>query len=238
MLKKIIFIPKTKYTHSYAPLPEPATKNIPEWYKNEPKYIDDSVDIQKNGMPNLSIKKCMPVFDAMTAGYILKFPADLFIDATGQRLVYTQSNQFDSALVTTNHPDQVKNIPFNRNFYMDEIIKIHPQWMIKTEEGYSSIFLHPMFNEDLKFKAISGVVDTDNFISDGGFSILIERGFKGVIKRGTPLIQVIPFKREDYAIEVASFEEYEDEVLENIMNVRCQFEGGYKDRARQKKNYK
>lgn len=238
MLKKIVFIPKTKHTHSYAPLPEPATKNIPDWYRNQSKYTSRLMDIHKNGISNLTIKKCMPFFDAMTAGYILKFPVDLFVDSTGQRVIYTQANQIVPNIVSSTHPDQVSGMSFDRDRYMDEIIKVHPQWMVKTEEGYSSMFLHPMVNEDLKFRAVSGVIDTDNFISDGGFSILIEKGFKGVIKRGTPLVQVIPFKREDYVAEIASFEEYEDIVLENVMNVKCQFEGGYKDRAREKKNYK
>jgi hypothetical protein len=47
--------------------PRPASKEIPEWYKE----LDGVVDKQE------TIKKCMPILDAFTAGYTLVLAADV-----------------------------------------------------------------------------------------------------------------------------------------------------------------
>lgn len=233
----VTFVPKTKYADAYIPHPELAIKNIPDWYRTHQKYTGDGFVLQKNGTVNETVKKCMAIFDAMTAGYLLKFPVDIFIDASGKRIVYNQALQEEPGIISMHTPDQVKGLPFDREIYMDEVFRVHPQWMIKTEQGHSSMFFHPMFHEDLPFKTISGVIDTDGFISDGAFSILIKKGFKGTIKKGTPLIQVIPFKREEYEIKIGKFEEYESEINRQRMLVRSKFQDGYRDEIWERKKY-
>ena len=237
MTSKVIFVPKTEYAEGYIPRPELAIKNIPEWYRTHEIHTNDTYRLSKDGTVNNTVKKCVAVFDAMTSGYLLKVPADIFIDATGKRIVYTQANIEDSSIISMHTPEQVKGLPFDRSIYMDEIFRIHPQWLIKTEDGYSSMFFHPMFHEDLSFRAISGVIDTDGFMSDGAFSILIKKGFKGVIEKGTPLIQVVPFKREEYEIEVGKFKDYETEIIQQRMLVRSRFQGGYKRDVWKRKKY-
>lgn len=236
MSSKVTFIPKTSYAEGYIPHPELAIKNIPEWYRTHERYTDDGT-IQKNGTMRHTVKKCMAIFDSITSGYLLKFPVDIFLDATGKRIVYNQANAEEQGIISMHTPEQVKGMPFDRDIYMDEVFRVHPQWLIKTETGYSSMFFHPMFHENLPFKTISGVIDTDGFMSDGAFSILVKKGFKGVINKGTPLIQVVPFKREEFSIEVGKFEEYENEVKEHRMKVRSHFENGYKNEAWHRKIY-
>ena len=234
----IKFIPKTNYTISYAPLPEPAIKMVPEWYKGHDKYTTDSVKYNRpEGTSNKTIKSCMAIFDSITAGYMLKFPVDVMIDATGKRIVYSHANVEEKEIISMHSPEQVKGFPFSREIYMDEVFRINPQWSVKTEEGVSCMFIHPMFHENLPFRVISGVIDTDNFMSDGFFSIIVERGFKGVIKKGTPFIQVIPFRREDYEMAIPEFSEYKDESIGQRYVVRSSFENGYKKNMWQRKKY-
>jgi len=59
--------------------PEPASKNIPDWYKNLESYIGGAKKPSGEGQTTATIKRCMPVFDVMNSGYILKTPADVFI---------------------------------------------------------------------------------------------------------------------------------------------------------------
>lgn len=234
----IRFVPKTKHTLSYVPLPEPAVKLVPDWYKDHDRYTTDSPVFNKaEGTVNKTVKSCMAVFDSMTAGYILKMPVDIMIDATGKRIAYSHANNEEKGIISMHSPEQVKGFPFSRETYMDEVFRINPQWMVKTEEGVSCMFIHPMFHEDLPFRVVNGVIDTDNFISDGSFSILVERGFKGVLKKGSPFIQVIPFRREEYELAVPEFEEYEDEVIGQRFVVRSSFENGYKKNMWQRKRY-
>jgi hypothetical protein len=62
--------------------PKPAIKEVPDWYKNTPEYITEEGKKKdhKHGTPH-TVKKCMPVFDSMTAGYILYTQVDVQVYA-------------------------------------------------------------------------------------------------------------------------------------------------------------
>ena len=50
-----------------------------------------------------------------------------------------------------------------------------------------------------RFEIISGIVDTDNYINTINFPfILHKRDEQFLIKKGEPMVQVIPFKRESW----------------------------------------
>ena len=85
--------------------------------------------------------------------------------------------------------------------------------------------------------AVSAIIDTDTLLSDGLFSFFVDKGFKGTIKKGTPLVQVFPFKRDDW---VADFNKDFDFniIVEQRKKVRSLFTGGYKKFYWHKKNYK
>lgn len=234
---RITFVPSNLYAEAYIPAPELAIKNIPEWYRTHERYDTKEPSFAKNGTVNQTIKKCMAVFDSMTAGYLLKFPVDIRIDATGKRISYTQANPEEQGIVSMHSPEQVRGLPFDRDMYMDEIFKIHPKWLVKTEPGTSCLFTHPIFFDDLPFRIINGTIDTDNFMSDGAFSMLIKRGFVGVISKGTPLVQVIPFRREEYAMEIGKYSDYSDEIIQQRQAVRSTFENGYKEQMWERKIY-
>ena len=63
-------------------LPIPAKLNIPDWFK------------KLNHTPKLkTVKGCMPFLDALTAGYILKMPQDLFLK---HNVLNKETKKFDS----------------------------------------------------------------------------------------------------------------------------------------------
>jgi hypothetical protein len=45
---------------------------------------------------------------------------------------------------------------------------------------------------------LSGIVETDNYYSNIHFPFFIKEGFEGIIPAGTPIVQVIPLKREQW----------------------------------------
>ncbi len=50
--------------------PKPAVKEVPDWYRNTPEYVgEQGKKVVNNGNTPHTIKKCIPVFDAITAGY-------------------------------------------------------------------------------------------------------------------------------------------------------------------------
>ena len=78
VLVKIEFIPSTMETELFIPAPRPASKFIPEWYKDKKKYNGLS-RFDAAHKKNPGIKNCMPFLDAMTAGYIQETWCDILI---------------------------------------------------------------------------------------------------------------------------------------------------------------
>jgi hypothetical protein len=92
-----------------------------------------------------------------------------------------------------------KNLPF---------IKIINPWKITTPLVILVYFYHLLNNTDDRFFIIPGIVHTDKFPSEINFPIVINGDkyptLQTVIERGTPYVQVIPFKRESWKMEVMS----------------------------------
>ena len=79
----ISFIAKNEKIYNVFDKPVPSSKLVPEWYKKENTMLfSDSLGMSKDGNPSRTIKACMPVFDIMTAGYMITLPADLNIEKT------------------------------------------------------------------------------------------------------------------------------------------------------------
>ena len=48
---------------------------------------------------------------------------------------------------------------------------------------------------------MAGIIDLDEGMYNGNIPFFINGNFTGVIDQGTPIAQIIPFKREDWKIE-------------------------------------
>jgi hypothetical protein len=82
------------------------------------------------------------------------------------------------------------------------------------------------------------VSTTDNYISDGFLSMYIKKDFRGTIERGTPLAQIIPFKRDSYEMSLAGPEEANILLSKQRFLVRSKFSNFYRNHMRQRKDYK
>ena len=187
-MKNIIFSTNLDIEKEY--YPKPASKFIPEWYKNIESYLNGKKEPGGQGGTSATVKKCMPVFDAITAGYIIPSPADIYISVKDGEPYYEWSNfgliQFHPVEQASSHPAQ------NGHAY--------PKWMnpwaIKTPPGYSLLFIQPLHRESV-FTILPGIVDTDSYSAQVNFPFVLNNPkFEGVIPAGTPLAQVIPIKRE------------------------------------------
>jgi hypothetical protein len=91
----------------------------------------------------------------------------------------------------------------NNNF---PAYKILSPWTIVTPKGYSCLFLPPMNNTDDRFSIIPGIVNTDTYNLPINFPILLNGDKYPVqdtfLKKGTPYVQVIPYKRESWNMEI------------------------------------
>ena len=70
-----------------------------------------------------------------------------------------------------------------------------------------------MNNHDDRFSIIPGIVDTDTYNIEINFPFVVNGdkypSLRSLIKRGTPIVQVIPFKREQWRMKMESIDQEE-----------------------------
>jgi hypothetical protein len=239
-MNKITFLQAYNDLADVFPLPEPGTKNVPNWYREQPAIAGENPSIPQQGNLRLTVKKCQAFFDAMSIGYILKVPVDIYIDTTEGKFelqIPAHLQRFSSLFISEHSAEQISHLPFDKDIYCDKVLRIHPTWMVQTDEGYSTIFMNPMHQESTPLNAVEAIIDTDKFWSDGHLSFLVKKNFKGIIKQGTPMIQVLPFKREEWEMEIdKTFDSGKTE--EQRARVRSTFQNGYRLKFWQKKTFK
>jgi hypothetical protein len=239
-MKKIKFYPFNDSTNDFATKPDLASKFLPEWYKKTPGVIDNGGIAF--GQIGTTVKKCMPIFDLITAGYIISAPCDIFIDATTpEKLQWSIPSgllQFQGDMFAVHAKEQYSNLPINKDIHHSDLLRIFPFWAVGTPKGYSSIFLQPPYSDSSPLTALQAIVDTDSFVTDGHLSFLVEKNFKGIIKQGTPLVQVIPFKREAWGKEIVPVEESTKIFEKQRLRLRSTFSNAYKNMFRSKKDYR
>jgi hypothetical protein len=177
----------------------------------------------------------MPVFDAMTAGYIIVSPADVYVNDSEEDKNVPYYQWADYGLISFHPVAQAKNHPAKNGY---DYPKWHNPWGIKSPKGYSTLFVSPM-HQDLPFTILPGIVDTDTYTAPVNFPfVLNDPSWRGLIPAGTPLAQVIPFKRESWEMEFGSERDlYESKVL-NPTRLKIKFYDAYKSLFRVTKEYK
>lgn len=239
-MPKIKFYQYSENTSAYADMPQPASRFVPDWYRKQRGTIDDANTLAK-GYSTTTVKKCMPVFDLMTAGYMLTMPCDVFLDSTDpDKLVFSVPaplKQFQADMFSFHDKQQYDEYPIDKASKHQTLFRILPFWYIQTEPGYSAMFINPVHRDTSPLTAIPAFVDSDKFITEGHLSFVVDKGFKGVIKKGTPIIQIIPIRREDWQSEVVDIESSKKELSHQRLRLRSMFANGYKILFRSKKEY-
>jgi hypothetical protein len=191
----ILFTNVVKVAKNYNP--QPASLCLPDWYKKQISYIGNKKAPIEKGTTTATIKKCIPVFDALTSGYILFTPVDIYVKTVNGEPVYSWS---DLDMIKFHPISQAENHPAQNG---SDYAKFSNPWSIKTPKGYSTLFTHP-FHRDLPFRVLEGVVDTDTYVSPVNFPfVLNDPSWEGLIPAGTPMAQVIPFKREKWKMQIS-----------------------------------
>lgn len=217
----------------YFPKPVPASKKIPDWYKKLTTHIDNQ-KVYVEGNANLTIKKCMPVFDAMTSGYLILLPCDVWVT----RNLDGSPNftwPIQVKMVTAHSKEQASTITVPPG-YGPEFLKWTNPWIVKVPQGWSVLFTQPMHRDDLPFQILSGIVDTDNFKLSVQFPFLLQKDFVGLIPAGTPVAQIIPVKREEWVAEYSALAP--GQKIKNLETHSVIFENRYKKTFWNKKVFK
>jgi hypothetical protein len=217
--KKIVQAQTSDRTVDFTP-PVPAKTEIPDWFKSIPSLIEGE----------MSIKRCVPVLDAFTAGYIIVTNVDFMFDEESGRFL---DNASYSSPISHHLDFQTENMEIDKN------LNPHPfkwtnQWYLKVPKGYSLLITHPLNRTELPFHSLTGIVDADVHPVIINFPFFMKKGFSGLIPAGTPLVQIIPIKREPWKLKVNDQDTY---FYKDFWKWNSQPEATYKRKFWQRKDY-
>ena len=224
MKQNILFSKILNVADEYSP--KPASKFIPEWYKK----METRFPQEKTPDSLATIKKCIPVLDAITAGYILVTPGDIYV--TIEDGVPKYRSVIDGLI--SDHPLKQGYAHPNANGYA--FPKWNSPWGIKTPKGWSCYFKPPAHNPNPWFQVLEGIVDTDDYTAPVNFPfVLLNPEKECLIPAGTPMVQVIPIKRDDWQMHITE----DTKKAENILrHINSQFFDRYKRMYWKRKEYK
>lgn len=187
------------------PCPYPANKEIPEWFRDMPT--------EAPGVKTGTVKNCPPFIEAMTCGYIIPLAGDLRLAVDHAGVFRGHGSTYFGAeggwrdLVQPHEASQSKGAPFGNV----PILKIFNPWLMRTPPGYSTLFLQPVNRYQMAFFPLAGLVETDLFYREVNFPcvLAIRPGTSFTVPKGTPLVQAIPVRRDEFQSEFVPLDRQE-----------------------------
>jgi len=182
-----------------------ASKVQPEWWKK--MKINEIV----RGDKQQTIRACPAMQDWLTMGYYLISEQDILIqigsdthDESAKRSAAW--SHVDPKIGSSSHPDTQFGNAFEPEkgdgIPVKDAFKFRNPWNIKTPEGYSTLYLDPFLHQNNFFSVWPGIIDTDKFnlnMDNAQIIFYPKVSHSFIIKKGTPLVQVIPFRREEWS---------------------------------------
>ncbi|WP_105383092.1 DUF6065 family protein [Neorhizobium alkalisoli] len=217
-----------KEDEAVIPAPVRAKTALPDWFRKLPPVTETRVSPGDNG---LTVKRCMPFLDAMATGWVIGLAATVRMEILDNGKTVNCGWDFDRTMVSNHANHQVAGNP------RDPMppCKFHNYWTIVTPPGWSCLFVPPLNRRNGVFEVVAGVVDTDTYRSEIHFPFFAtgEDGLH-VLERGTPIVQVIPFRRDttDLAADIRSESGDEAVVRKTILRQTTASDGWYRKFAR------
>ncbi len=183
------------------PRPFAAKRGLPDWLKRMPATApcaDVSGEIR-------TVKQCPPFIDAMGFGFLVPLVADIRVDRGSfewdWELGPSSLGRYTRSPLSFHLGEQLAGAPIADP--ENAAIKFTNYWTIETEPGYALLVTHPFNREELPFRTLTGLVDTDRF-KDGCIqfpALWRDPNFVGVLERGLPIAQCVPVPREALTLE-------------------------------------
>lgn len=222
-----------------------STNFLPQWFKE----MSDDIPKPPNpkGYPNKfgkqgetskkwssgTVKRCPAIIDLITEGFVIPMWCDYLLQRNKNELEWDNK---DFKYGIEFHPnEQIHNWNLKRADFPEGVKFVNP-WRIYTPPGYSVIFLPPYYQFEKRFTVLPGVVETDKY-HHVNFPSIIHTTKDLIIERGTPFIQVIPFKRDSFDLDVGEMSEeqiHKDFTEKNMLATK--FKNAYRSITQRLKN--
>jgi hypothetical protein len=217
------------------PRPISAKLALPDWLHSMPSRAFSEL----HGREIRTVKQCPPFIDAMSLGFMILLPCDVFAD----RGVFTWDwdlppltvEEHPSAPLSFHVPAQIAGSPFFDGH--SSALKFNSFWTIQLEDGWSLFATHPVNRDDLPFRLLTGLVSADRF-TDVGINfpaIWINPEFEGVLPKGTPVAQCFAVPRVNPALIFESFSPEQSAGYTRLVKEVMRTPGVYRKRYRVKR---
>lgn len=192
------------------PHPIPAAKMIPDWFKAIPPKLGEGFD-------KSTVKSCNPFLDALSIGYIIPLAAPIYVKTNETATVLEYDSRYGGPsgvrrMINEHNKEQITDSKCPNPNEKYPPLKFSNWWLFKTPPEYSLLFVPPLNRVEKRFQCFSGVVDAPYYQHEYvNFPFqFFEENFEGVIEAGTPLVQVIPI-RKDLLLKKHSFKKMSKE---------------------------
>jgi hypothetical protein len=194
--------------------PVPATEMLPDWFKR--------LDVESPPpMRGTTAKTCRGLYDSMASGYIFRWPFDVKIEKDEDGRLFCYKARTMEASDFAPHPH------VQMDGYQDPILesqrdgvqKLKSPYRFKTPPGTSILVKQPAYRPELRTEAMEGIIDTDTFYGRFNILFMIKKTDSNRtinIKAGTPLAQIIPFVRGEWALKYGEIDKKQETIFEDM----------------------
>lgn len=233
--------------------PSSTQKEIPKWYKEADRFAKmpngeylkapkEVCPFPKEGTTDdygkiPTWKACPAIMDAFSTGYVLKTPCELTFFKNTKGIINVKIDDDKYKDFCTQRPPMAQ-FEHPKGFYTHHFAW-NSDWGLELPEGYSALFMTPMNRFDLPFLNTTGVVDSDKVHILGSFPFFIANDWEGTLPAGTPYMQILPFKRENWEQKVEILDEFEiyGKIVDNAKFYRQPDGGIYKNKIWSRREY-
>jgi hypothetical protein len=219
----ISFFTESKFDHLEKIYP--SYQNFPEWFSKSNKKTNSKCPFVKVsnkisnvpmfGGPNpLSLIKetgvtnCPGIVDYLKTGYILPAWCDFSFRKIQNRVIFDASYPIPQVQYAIHDKDHYLGMDENQLPKMGGFNKVASPWWIKTSPGTSVMILDPFWNRNKNFTSVSAIVHPDIVPINLKWFFEFNKSLEDnpdiydpdlqLIKKGTPLLLMVPFKRNKF----------------------------------------
>lgn len=216
-MNKIQFLAQSEYFYNVAPRPFPAKQALPDWFRNMHPYEKSEENptgkklLVRDFNSNATLKKCTPMLDALTSGYIIPLWSDVQITQEKDALpLITWKVKGSNVFEMHGYNSNLMPAPTG---YHSQAFKYINGWNPILPKGYSLLVTQPFGYRDTPFHVIPAILD-DGVTLEIVPPVWVHKDFEGIVEKGTPLVQLTPFKRENWESEFTMMSDKDFEYMQ------------------------
>lgn len=164
---------------------KPSKEVLPDHWKKMPSTV--------NGQD--SVRKCPGIHDWLLAGYIIPAWTDIVVHQSED--LGSNGTLSNGNIGAGSHPPyQCLDLLVEKSHFTGTV-KLPGTWSIKTAPGWSIMLVPLWYWHNQPWEALPGIIHSDNHHNEVNLNFVMKSKDPVVnIPAGTPLVQVIPFKRD------------------------------------------